>query len=187
MATVSGVVVPALLERAGAAHGGAQFAGALAGLAGAVLLDSRHVAGRSVSHGPGLHWVTARTPTGVRTLDLTALVRIRRCRFPGRYRGWDKLWLTDARGVSLRVDEPEVLARVAALLAPPHPGGRPEAGGPATATARVSRHAAVRLGLAARSGPRRVVRGCVDLLLAVCLPGAAAVLGLLATRLLATA
>ncbi|MEV7602855.1 hypothetical protein AB0O91_36350 [Kitasatospora sp. NPDC089797] len=186
VATASGVVVPALLERVGAAHDGAQVAGALTGLAGACVLAFLHVATRSVSHGPGLCWVTARTLTGLRTLDLTALVRIRRCRLPGRYRGWDELWLTDARGVSLRVDEPEVIARVAALLAPPR-AGEPAADAPATATARVSRHAAVRLGLATRSGPQRVARGCFDLLLAIYLPAAAAMLGLLATWLLATA
>ncbi|GAA1231243.1 hypothetical protein GCM10009665_22000 [Kitasatospora nipponensis] len=185
VATASGVVVPALLERAGAAHDGAQFAGALTGLVGACVLGFLHVATRSVSHGPDLRWVTARTLTGVRTLDLTALVRIRRCRFPGRYRGWDDLWLIDARGVSLRLDEPEVIARVAALLAPPH-SGEPVADGPATATARVSHHAAVRLGLATRSHLRRVARGCFDWLLAIYLPGAAALLGLLATWLLAT-
>ncbi|MFF7633323.1 hypothetical protein ACFZB9_09250 [Kitasatospora sp. NPDC008050] len=200
-ATAAGIGVPAVLERCGTVHEGEQLIGTITGLVAACVLERWHSTGRCVGHGPDLRYVTARTLTGVRTVDLTALVRVRRSRMPGR-RGWDELWLTDARGVSLRVDEKQVLERVAALLRPQddataqagetvRDGETVQASGTVrdggTATARVSHHAAVLLGLATRSRSRRVGRACVDVLVGLYAPGTAAGLGLLTTWLLATA
>ncbi|WP_327065056.1 hypothetical protein [Kitasatospora sp. NBC_01302] len=200
-AAAAGIAVPAVVERCGTVQAGEQFIGALTGTAATMLLMNRHNTGDPVIHGPDLRYLTARTLTGVRTVDLTALVRIRRDRVPGN-RGWDDLVLTDARGVSLQVTGKQVAERLTALLQPQDgttaqdlatAQDRATAQDLATARdgvptgARISPQAAVFLGLATRSRRQHAVQSCADYLRSACLPMAGAGLAMLTTWFLGTA
>jgi hypothetical protein len=66
-------------------------------------------------HGPKQSLVTAKTLTGLRTVDLAQLVRVRRYRLAARTRT-DHLLLIDARGARLYVDDPVVDRAVRAAV-----------------------------------------------------------------------
>jgi hypothetical protein len=100
------VVAPGLMIRF--THVAAGWA-ALPFVAGVVLalLPSSAAMGRVNVHGPKDSLVTARTPTGTRTLDLRQLVQVRRYLVAGKQ--WtDNLLLIDALGVRLLLDDPAV-------------------------------------------------------------------------------
>jgi hypothetical protein len=180
---VIGVVVPALLERCGILRSGAPVAGAFMGLCLGLALLEFNSAFRTVFHGPNHRLLSARTLTGVHTLDMAALSRIRRIRTPSRP-GWvDELWITDHHGVSLLVRDKKVIRRLASYAA--RTTANPD--NPTTAPLRISRHAAARLGLVAPSRPRRAARATIDFLIGLYTPMATAALAALTTWLLTTA
>ncbi|GAA1265150.1 hypothetical protein GCM10009665_63030 [Kitasatospora nipponensis] len=162
----AGVAVPVVLERCGVLRSGAPAIAGGVALLVALEMPLLHSGSRIVRHGPDGQLVSARTATGVRTVDLTALARIRRYRSPGRP-GWDdELWLTDRHGVHLLSDDRRLVADLAARFGAADAaadGGR----------VRISRHAAHRLGLATPSRRYRFVRACVDLALPLQVPMAA--------------
>ncbi|GLW68483.1 hypothetical protein Kpho02_07820 [Kitasatospora phosalacinea] len=134
------------------------------GLVGIVLqgLLWSTVEGRTVVHGPGGRLATARTLIGLRTLRLDLPARVRRVRLWGRPRVWDGLWVTDRRGVTLLLDDARAVARIGAAVRAAQQAGEP---------VRVSRSAAVRLGLEPPPGRvRRTVRGVVDFSLQIAVP-----------------
>ncbi|GAB2728908.1 hypothetical protein [Kitasatospora kifunensis] len=189
-ATAAGVVLPALLERLGTLPSTAPMVGLLTGVTAALVFEWLHGTVRTVSHGPELRLITASTLMGARTVDITALDRIRRLCIPTRQTSWTVMWVTDSQGTSLWLDdnyqrEREVIERIAALLRAPDPARPADRTG--TAAARVSRSAAVRLGLVTSSRGRRAARACVNFLLGTTAVPAAGILGLLATWSLATA
>ncbi|WP_436494944.1 hypothetical protein [Actinokineospora sp. HUAS TT18] len=61
-------------------------------------------------------YVTAKTVTGLRTIDLHALTRVWRLRGPSEGQTLDHLMLTDRHGVRLAVNDPEVDAAVRKAL-----------------------------------------------------------------------
>ncbi len=112
-------------------------------LAGPLALAAFHgTAGRTrVTGGPGSALLTARTLTGVRTVDLNALVSVRRFASMARNGTIDELRLRDRRGVRLSIAERDGLdgdIRRAIERASARPGPVP---------LRVTRHARSRLGL----------------------------------------
>jgi hypothetical protein len=175
------IVVPALLERFGVMRSGAWVPGMFAGLALALGFPLLYTTFRSERHGPGWQLLTARTVTGDRTVDLSKLTQIRRVRVPSKA-GWlDEFWIKDCRGVVLLVDK-EV------LMGPPgHAVVHSSEISGSLGIVKISRHAAVGLGLNEPSTAYRVTRACADALLGILTPGAVAALGILASWLTRTA
>lgn len=108
------VVVPGLMIRL--AHSDTGWA-VVPFIAGVVLafLPSSSAIGKVDVHGPKASLITARTPTGIRTLDLGQLVRVRRYTIAGK-KWTDQLLLVDALGVRLFLDDPAVDRAVHAAL-----------------------------------------------------------------------
>ncbi|WP_280691784.1 hypothetical protein [Kitasatospora sp. GAS204B] len=178
LATATGICLPALLERFGAIGTGAPLVGLCTTLVAAVLLPALHDTWTVAQHGPDSLLASARTLLGPRTVDLAELTRIRRVRMPGRNGGIDQLWLTDRSGIFLLTDDPGVIASVASLV------GHEQ---PVEPNVRVSRSAAVLLGLETPGRAYRVARVVLDFAVGLYAPGAAAGLGALATWGLAVA
>jgi hypothetical protein len=171
------IVVPALLERFGAMRSGAWVPAMFAGLALALGIPLLYTTFRSVRHGPGWQLLTARTVTGNRTIDLSKLTQIRRVRVPSKA-GWlDQFWIKDCRGVVLLVDKEVLMGPIGQAVV--HSSGISGSLG----TVKISRHAAVGLGLNEPSTAYRAARACADALLGILTPGAVAALGILASWL----
>jgi hypothetical protein len=183
LVVAAGIVVPGLLQRFGVIRGGASAAGVLAGFVGWFAMELMPYAWRTVTHeAPHAHLVTARTLTGLRTVDLDRLTRVRRYRSRSR-NGWiDILGVEDRSGVGFRFDDKALARRVATAV-------RRSRSSPADATAPppvdVSRFAAARLGLT--SSDRAGGRAVADFALSVLVPLCAVLLGALAAGLLAAA
>jgi len=115
---------------------------ALPFVAGVVLafLPSSSAMGKVKVHGPKGSLITARTPTGTRTLDLGQLVLVRRYLVAGK-KWTDNLLLIDALGIRLLLDDPAVDRAVRDALVRQHsnPDRFPDL--------RVSSFARARLGL----------------------------------------
>jgi hypothetical protein len=168
------IVVPALLERFGVMRSGAWVPAMFAGLALALGFPLLYTTFR---HGPGWQLVTARTVTGDRTVDLSKLTQIRRVRVPSKA-GWlDQFWIKDCRGVVLLVDKEVLMGPIGQAVV--HSSGISGSLG----TVKISRHAAVGLGLNEPSTAYRAARACADALLGILTPGAVAALGILASWL----
>ncbi|MFE5138327.1 hypothetical protein ACFRDV_11685 [Streptomyces fagopyri] len=175
------IVVPALLERFGAMRSGAWVPAMFAGLALALGFPLLYTTFRSVRHGPGWQLVTARTVTGDRTVDLSKLTQIRRVRVPSKT-GWlDQFWIKDCRGVALLADKEVLMGPIG--QAKVHSSGISGSLG----TLKISRHAAVGLGLTEPSTAYRAARACADALLGLLIPWAVAALGILASWLIRSA
>ena len=171
------IVVPALLERFGVIRSGAWVPAMFAGLALALSFRLLYATFRPVRHGPGWQLVTARTVTGSRTVDLSKLTHIRRVRVPSKA-GWlDEFWVKDCRGVVLLVDKKVLMGPIGQAVV--HSSGISGSLG----TVKISRHAAVGLGLNEPSTAYRAARACADVLLGILAPGAVAALGILASWL----
>jgi hypothetical protein len=148
-----------------------------AGLALAMGFPLLYMAFRSVRHGPGWQLLTARTVTGRRTVDLSKLTQIRRVRVPSKT-GWlDQFWIKDCRGVVLLVDKEVLMGPIGQAVV--HSSGISGSLG----AVKVSRHAAVGLGLNEPSTAYQTARACADALLGILAPGAVAALGILASWL----
>ncbi|MFF4138960.1 hypothetical protein ACFY1B_47900 [Streptomyces mirabilis] len=175
------IVVPALLERFGVVRSGAWVPAMFAGLALALGFPLLYTTFRPVRHGPGWQLVTARTVTGDRTVDLSKLTQIRRVRVPSKT-GWlDEFWIKDCRGVVLLVDKEVLMGPMGQAVV--HSSGISGSLG----TVKISRHAAVGLGLSDPSTAYRAARACADTLLGILTPGAVAALGVLAGWLIRSA
>lgn len=173
----SAIVVPALLERFGVMRSGAWVPAMFAGLALAMGFPLLYMAFRSVRHGPGWQLLTARTVTGRRTVDLSKLTHIRRVRVPSKT-GWlDQFWIKDCRGVVLLVGKEALMGPIGQAVV--HSSGVSGSLG----TVKVSRHAAVGLGLNEPSTAQQAARACADVLLGILAPWAVAALGILASWL----
>jgi len=171
------IVVPALLERFGVMRSGAWVPAMFAGLALALGFPLLYATSRPARHGPGWQLLTARTVTGNRTVDLSKLTRIRRVRVPSKA-GWlDEFWIEDCRGVVLLVGKEALMGPVGQAVV--HSSGISGSLG----TVKISRHAAVGLGLSEPSTGYRAARACADALLGILAPGAVAALGILASWL----
>ncbi len=97
----------------------------------------------------GQHLVSARTLTGVRTLNLDGLVSVRRFETIQRTGGYvDEFHLYDRQGVRLTVTN-ELAINAALRRAVPSPDARPGHNG--LAPVQVTRHARTALGMAPRS------------------------------------
>lgn len=120
-------------------------------IAGPLLLGIHYGwAGRpSLTVRNGQHMVSARTLTGVRTLNLDDLVSVRRFETIQRTGGYlDEFHLHDRHGVRLAVDNERPI-NAALRGAVPSPDSRP--GHDGLATVQVTRHARSALGMARRS------------------------------------
>ncbi|MFF3001055.1 hypothetical protein ACFVTC_42035 [Streptomyces sp. NPDC057950] len=171
------IVIPALLERFGVMHSGAWVPAMFAGLALAMGFPLLYMTSHSVRHGPGWQLLTARTVTGSRTVDLSKLTQIRRVRVPSKT-GWlDEFWIKDCRGVVLLVDKEALMGPMGQAVV--HSSGISGSLG----TVKISRHAAVGLGLNEPSTVQQAARAWADFLLGILIPGAVAVLGILASWL----
>ena len=177
---VLGVVGPGLLQRFHAIRSGAPVAGGATALAGALAAELLPFAWRTVGHGAGgARHVTARTLTGLRTVDLDRLVWVRRARVPSRS-GWiDALGIKDRAGVGFWFDDTSVARQVAASVR--RSSALQEA---AVSPVRVSRFASVGLGLApAPTGARRAARAVTDAVVGLYAPFCAAAVGVFVTWL----
>jgi hypothetical protein len=181
----AGILVPGLLQRTHVMHGGAPWVGAVTGAAASLLLEMLPAARQTVSHGhPDAHLVTARTLTGLRTVDLDRLARVRRFRVATRV-GWsDALDITDRSGVGFRFNDRALAERVAAVVR----RSRASTSDPTVSPVQVSRFAATRLGLApALDSGERADRAAADFALSIVVPLSAALLGALFVWLVASA
>ncbi len=184
VAVSAGIVVPGLLARFHVMHSGAPWLGVMTGVAASLVLDLLPSARQTVGHGgPDADLVTARTLTGLRTVDLDRLARVRRFRTRSRV-GWvDELAVTDRSGVGFRFDDRDLAERVAAAVRRSRASKTPDGPG-----VEVSRFAAIRLGLAsAPSATERADRATADFALTILVPLCAALLGALAVWLVASA
>ncbi|MFH7338895.1 hypothetical protein [Streptomyces sp. KHY 26] len=154
-------------------------------VAGPLLLGiHRGWAGRpSLGVRDGRHLLSARTLTGVRTLDLDGLVGVRRFETIQRTGGYlDEFRLHDRQGVRLTAtNERAVDAALRRALAPsaslPARNGVP--------TVRITRHARTALGVAPRSRVPRAVHRFWGLLMTTAATGVPALAGYLAACVLA--
>lgn len=175
------IVVPALMERFGVIRSGAWVPAMFGGMALALGFPFLYMTFRSVRHGPGWQLLTARTVTGRRTVDLSKLAQIRRVRVPSKT-GWlDQFWITDCRGVVLLVDKEVLMGPIGQAMV--HSSGISGSLG----TVKVSRHAAVGLGLNEPSNAQQAARSSADVLLGILAPWAFAALGILASWLIRSA
>jgi hypothetical protein len=89
----------------------------------------------------------------------------------------DEFWIKDCRGVALLVDKEALMGPVGQAVV--HSSGISGSLG----TVKISRHAAVGLGLSEPSTGYQAARACADVLLGILTPGAVAALGILASWL----
>ncbi|MBC3844339.1 hypothetical protein GXW82_41835 [Streptacidiphilus sp. 4-A2] len=181
---VAGILVPGLLERFGAIHGGAPAAGILVGFVVWMALEWIPQGTRAVSHGqPDADLVTAMTLTGLRTVDLDRLDRVRRFRARGRNSWSDLIEVRDRSGVGFRFSDAELVDRVGAAVR------RARATrDPSVPPVQVSPFAAVRLGLTPPpDSDERFRRAGVDVVVGVLVPFCVILFGTLVAWLVASA
>ncbi|WP_042457000.1 hypothetical protein [Streptacidiphilus jiangxiensis] len=171
---LAGVLGPGLLERFHAIRTGAPVAGGLAAFAATMVGQGLSIAWRTVDHGDGARLVTGRTWTGPRTVDLDRLARVRRTRVPTKA-GWiDQLWIKDRSGVAFWFADKALAKRVSASVR-------------TTPGARVSRYAAIGLGLEPPlTGAARAARAVRDVVVGLYTPLGATAVGAVVAGIVAS-